>query len=53
MGSREQVTLEDLLLLDAVGEKEYDRIKRVRLRKAKRASINKDDRDLRKSPAKD
>lgn len=41
--AREQVTLEDVLLLEAVGEKEYERIMRTRRRKAKRASINKED----------
>ena len=41
--AREQVTLDDLLLLDAVGEKAFDRIMRTRRRKAKRHSINKDD----------
>jgi hypothetical protein len=48
VAQRGQVTLEDLLLLEAVGEKEYERIMRKRLRKAKPASINKDDRDPRK-----
>ena len=41
--AREQVTLDDLLLLEAVGEKAFDRIMRARRRKAKRQSIDKDD----------
>jgi len=41
--SRERVSLEDVLLLECVGEKEFDRIMRARRKKAKRASINKID----------
>lgn len=40
----QDVTLEDLLLLEAVGEKRFDQIMRARRKKAKRASINKDDK---------
>lgn len=42
--AREALALEDLLLLQSVGEKKFHQIMQARRKKASRASINKDDR---------